>query len=241
MGKGRPLSGTDRYKKLLTFIQRMQSRRISLDIPPVPVQYLPYEVKEIVDDKVINSVSHYKIRWKRYSAASHSWLPAQQVDCPDLLSAYNERRERDSQLDGRWLENLTVIDIIKDVKFPVDVFIDVSSPFAAEEPEPALALSQGPTGARDRRHVAVVAAQKEISRTAALPYIVQLDELGYVVAKDLQVKAAQQLGSDTPLSMFGMRLGRGLKMASLMPGSLSKRFQSVHAMIGSQKATRAFD
>ncbi|GAU99294.1 hypothetical protein RvY_10319 [Ramazzottius varieornatus] len=109
---------------------------------------------------------------------------------------------------------LIVVDIVKDVQFPVDDFIDVSSPFAAEEPEPALALSQGPTGARDRRHVAVVAAQKEISRIAeALPYIVQLDELGYVVAKDLQVKAAQQLGSDTPLSTFGMRLGRALRMA----------------------------
>ncbi|KAJ2760480.1 hypothetical protein IWQ56_000360 [Coemansia nantahalensis] len=52
-----------------------------------------YEVEEIVDDKVVDGVQYYLIKWKDYAPKWNSWEPVDHLACPELAAAYYAQKK----------------------------------------------------------------------------------------------------------------------------------------------------
>ncbi|KAG0723307.1 Chromobox 5 [Chionoecetes opilio] len=48
-----------------------------------------YEVQEIMDIRKVKGRTEYKVRWKRWSAKYDSWLPEEELNCPELMKRFN--------------------------------------------------------------------------------------------------------------------------------------------------------
>ncbi|KAK8395312.1 hypothetical protein O3P69_006181 [Scylla paramamosain] len=48
-----------------------------------------YEVQEIMDMREVKGRTEYKVRWKGWSAKYDSWLPEEELNCPDLLNRFH--------------------------------------------------------------------------------------------------------------------------------------------------------
>lgn len=52
-----------------------------------------YEVQLIYDEKIEDGVKHYLVRWKGYKMDDDTWEPEHSLNCPDLISKYNESKK----------------------------------------------------------------------------------------------------------------------------------------------------
>ena len=52
-----------------------------------------YEVESIVDHKVVDGKTYYRIRWVGYSPEADTWEGTENLNCPELLRAYQEKME----------------------------------------------------------------------------------------------------------------------------------------------------
>lgn len=52
-----------------------------------------YEVQLIYDEKIEDGVKHYLVRWKGYKIDDDTWEPEHSLNCPDLISKYNESKK----------------------------------------------------------------------------------------------------------------------------------------------------
>lgn len=48
-----------------------------------------YQVQEIMDKREVKGRTEYKVRWKGWSAKYDSWLPEEELNCPQLLTRFH--------------------------------------------------------------------------------------------------------------------------------------------------------
>jgi len=53
-----------------------------------------YEVDRIVDDRVEDNEKQYLIRWKGFTAEDDTWEPVTNLDCPEIIDAYEEAKRK---------------------------------------------------------------------------------------------------------------------------------------------------
>ena len=54
------------------------------------------QVEAVLDEKVIQNVKHYLIRWKGYGSESDTWEPEGTLNCPELIKRYKSKNKKDN-------------------------------------------------------------------------------------------------------------------------------------------------
>ena len=70
--------------------------------PETPIQPInpeaEYEVEEILDHKLIRNKLHFLVHWKGYPQSERTWEPRTNLNCPEPLKAYQQKRRVDPGL-----------------------------------------------------------------------------------------------------------------------------------------------
>jgi len=53
-----------------------------------------FTVERILDKRVRNSKVEYLIKWEGYPDTENTWEPQENLDCPDIISAYEEKAQK---------------------------------------------------------------------------------------------------------------------------------------------------
>ena len=56
-----------------------------------------YEVEKILQHRVVNGVTKYKLKWKGYPMSECTWEDESNLDCPDLLQDYWDAKNKSSK------------------------------------------------------------------------------------------------------------------------------------------------
>merc|ERR1712141_674434 len=85
------------------FFPRMSSQNSSAD-------EAEYEVDRIVDDRVEDNEKQYLIRCKGFTAEDDTWEPVTNLDCPEIIDAYEEAKRKKKEAKKAKRNDMTKIE-----------------------------------------------------------------------------------------------------------------------------------